>query len=75
MTCISELHELHDQTFWVAGTWFAMMSQDIKSGILMHYGNMPEPEGDYHLLPNGPSWTWWLLLILPLAPSVQVSPI
>jgi len=70
---LRELHELHDQTFWVAGTWFAMMSQDIKSGILMHYGNMPEPEGDYHLLPNGPSWTWWLLLILPLAPSVQIQ--
>ena len=27
---------------------------------------------DCHLLPNGPTWIWWLLLILPLGPAVQV---
>lgn len=70
---IRGLQELHDQVFWFAGRWFAAMSQEFKSGILMHYGSLPEPEVDCHLLPNGPTWIWWLLLILPLGPAVQVQ--
>jgi len=67
------LQRLHDQTFWKAGRWFAQMGQDIKAGILMHYGNLPEPENYYWKLPNGPTWIWWLLVILPLAEQVQVQ--
>jgi len=67
------LQRLHDQTFWKAGRWFAQMGEDIKAGILMHYGNLPEPENDYWKLPNGPTWIWWLLVILPLAEPLQVQ--
>jgi len=70
---LQDLQRLHDQTFWRAGRWFAQMGQDIKAGILMHYGNLPEPENDYWKLPNGPTWIWWLLVILPLAEPLQVQ--
>ena len=70
---LSALQNLHDATFWRAGRWFAQMGTDIKAGILMHYGNLPEPENDYWKLPNGPSWVWWLLVIMPLEAKVRVS--
>jgi len=68
---LTALQNLHDATFWRAGRWFAQMGTDIKAGILMHYGNLPEPENDYWKLPNGPSWVWWLLVIMPLEAKVR----
>ena len=49
-----------------------MLFSYIQSGILNHYGNVPEPECDYWKLPNGPSWTWWILAIMPLDSQIQV---
>ena len=63
---------LHDQTFWVAGRWFAQQSKEMRDDVLTHYGNLPEPEVNYYQLPNGPTWLWWLLIILPLQPCHQV---
>lgn len=34
---------------------------------------MPSPENDWWQLPDGPSWTWWILAILPLGPQLQVG--
>ena len=34
---------------------------------------MPETEEDWLRLADGPSWTWWLLAILPLGPQLQVG--
>ena len=57
----------------IAGKWFTEMSDAMKSGILNHYGHMPEPEADYWNLPNGPAWGWWILSILPLDSQLQVN--
>merc|ERR1711894_577465 len=64
---------LHDQVFQIAGKWFTEMSDSMKSGILNHYGHMPEPEADYWNLPNGPAWGWWILSILPLDSQLQIQ--
>ena len=45
----------------------------LQSGILNHYGSLPEAEVDYWKLPNGPAWGWWILTILPLDSQLQVS--
>lgn len=37
------------------------------------FGKMPTPEEDWARLPDGPSWTWWILAILPLGPQLQVG--
>merc|ERR1711920_953071 len=52
---------------------FTEMSDAMKSGILNHYGHMPEPEADYWNLPNGPAWGWWILSILPLDSQLQIQ--
>ena len=70
---VTALMHLHDQTFWVAGRWFAQQSKEMRDDVLTHYGNLPEPEVNYYQLPNGPTWLWWLLIILPLQPCHQVN--
>merc|ERR1719219_364936 len=70
---IRELQTLHNQVFQTAGKWFAEMSESMKSGILNHYGSLPDPEADYWKLPNGPAWGWWILTILPLDSQLQIQ--
>jgi len=70
---VEELKKLHDQVFRTAGKWFNEMSESMKSGILNHYGSLPEAEVDYWKLPNGPAWGWWILTILPLDSQLQIQ--
>lgn len=44
-----------------------------RSEIRRVFGEMPEVEDDWLRLPDGPSWSWWLLAILPLGPQLQVG--
>ena len=69
---LTELQSLHDVTLSEAQEWFQSMSPGIRQGILSHYGPLPQPETDYWEQPNGPSWAWWILAILPLDPKAQV---
>lgn len=34
---------------------------------------MPDPEEEWERLPDGPSWAWWILAILPLRPQLHVG--
>jgi len=68
---LQELQSLHDRTYQMASNWFASHEEQIKSGILSHYGAMPRVEGEYWDLPSGPSWAWWVLAILPLDTQAQ----
>jgi len=70
---VEELKKLHDQVFRTAGKWFNEMSESMKSGILNHYGSLPDAETDYWKLPNGPAWGWWILTILPLDSQLQIQ--
>jgi len=70
---VEDLKKLHDQVFRTAGKWFNEMSESMKSGILNHYGSLPEAEADYWKLPNGPAWGWWILTILPLDSQLQIQ--
>lgn len=66
-----DLRKLHDETRATAETWFGQMDDNVKTGILSHYGDMPAMENDYWSLNAGPAWTWWILAILPLDTGAQ----
>jgi len=66
-----DLQQLHERTRTLAVSWFDEASDEIKAGILSHYGAMPALEQDYWSCPSGPAWTWWVLAILPLDSQAQ----
>lgn len=68
---LSRLQEQHDKIHDLAVIWFRSMTEDIRAGILSHYGDMPALEAEYWRLQSGPAWCWWVLAILPLDHQAQ----
>ncbi len=68
----AELIQIHDETLEKTREWFSTISPETKTRLDNHYGDMPTVESDYWDLPNGPSWHWWTIAILPLDPQAQV---
>lgn len=67
------LRELHEKVRIKAVSWVKTFTQDFQEQVVSSFGTIPDVEGDWTSLPDGPSWTWWLLAILPLGPQLQVS--
>ncbi|KYM81695.1 LON peptidase N-terminal domain and RING finger protein 3 [Atta colombica] len=67
------LLELHDKVRAKGRRWWDTVSISQKSEIQRVFGRMPDMEEDWPRLPDGPSWAWWLLAILPLGPQLQVG--
>ncbi|KYN40189.1 LON peptidase N-terminal domain and RING finger protein 3 [Trachymyrmex septentrionalis] len=67
------LLELHNKVRAKGRRWWDTVSISQKSEIQRVFGRMPDVEEDWPRLPDGPSWTWWLLAILPLGPQLQVG--
>ena len=65
--------ELAEVEVGISSNIITFIFESFQSGILNHYGHMPEPEADYWNLPNGPAWGWWILSILPLDSQLQVN--
>lgn len=70
---VPDVINLHDEVLEKVVRWFDRLSPGVKSEILQHFGAMPNAENDYTTMPNGPSWHWWTLAILPLDPRAQLS--
>lgn len=70
---IEELKQLHDDTLCETKNWFEGSADHIRSGIVNHYGGLPSTESNYWTLPNGPSWSWWILNILPVDPALKIK--
>lgn len=68
-----EVQSLHDTVHQRASCWFKSVESLTKKKILNYYGSMPDLEGDYWTIPNGPAWTWWIVAILPLDSRIQLS--
>ena len=73
MFSFSELKKLHDETLQQAIDWFEGSATSIRSGIIANYGSLPQKEYNYWTTPNGPTWSWWLLNIIPVDPALKVS--
>ncbi|ODM99626.1 LON peptidase N-terminal domain and RING finger protein 3, partial [Orchesella cincta] len=67
------INELHDKVFKEANEWLQSIGQVRRQRIHSHFGLMPSPTDDWRDSPDGPSWTWWLLAILPLDSKAQLA--
>ncbi|XP_046588126.1 LON peptidase N-terminal domain and RING finger protein 3 [Neodiprion lecontei] len=70
---LSGLLELHDKVRSKGRRWWSTVAPSQQDEIQRVFGRMPETEDDWPRLPDGPSWTWWLLAILPLGPQLQAG--
>lgn len=71
-SCLPSLKQLHDKVREKAVSWVKTFNLDFKEQVVASFGAIPEVEENWKSLPDGPSWTWWLLAILPLGPLLQV---
>ncbi|KAG9349062.1 hypothetical protein JZ751_029380 [Albula glossodonta] len=67
-----ELRMLQDTVYDQALNWVNSLKLEQKERILGHFGPMPEKEPEPQVSPNGPSWCWWLLAVLPLEGRAQL---
>lgn len=69
----SELLALHDEVYTEAREWLAGLPTGQQNRMRQHYGDFPEREPNVLAPPNGPTWLWWELAVLPLDPRVQLA--
>ncbi|XP_072252319.1 LON peptidase N-terminal domain and RING finger protein 3-like [Leuresthes tenuis] len=67
-----ELHTLHDMVYDQALVWVNSLKTEQKERIEGHFGPMPEKDSELQASPNGPSWCWWLVAVLPLEGRAQL---
>jgi Lon protease-like protein len=65
--------DLHYKVLRSAKQWCGKLPENIKAEILKSFGQMPDLEEDWQQRNDGPSWTWWIIAILPLSPLLKVS--
>ncbi|XP_066505446.1 LON peptidase N-terminal domain and RING finger protein 3-like [Hoplias malabaricus] len=68
----AELQTLHDMVYNQAIVWVNSLKPEQKERIEGHFGSMPAKDSDTQASPNGPSWCWWLLAVLPLEGRAQL---
>ncbi|KAM9849935.1 LOW QUALITY PROTEIN: LON peptidase N-terminal domain and RING finger protein 3-like [Aulostomus maculatus] len=69
---MGELQSLHDVVYDQALVWVNSLKAEQKARIEGHFGPMPEKDSELPASPNGPSWCWWLLAVLPLEGRAQL---
>ncbi|TKS72715.1 RING finger protein 3 [Collichthys lucidus] len=67
-----ELQSLHDTVYDQALVWLNSLKTEQKERIEGHFGPMPGKDSVLQASPNGPSWCWWLLAVLPLEGRAQL---
>lgn len=65
--------DLHRRVMEKGKQWCENLPDSIKAEILKSFGKMPELEEDWEVSTDGPSWTWWIIAILPLSPLLKVK--
>ncbi|XP_061581859.1 LON peptidase N-terminal domain and RING finger protein 3-like [Cololabis saira] len=68
-----ELQSLHDAVYNQALVWVNSLKAEQKERIEGHFGPMPEKDPELQASPNGPSWCWWLIAVLPLEGRAQLQ--
>ncbi|KAM4732813.1 LON peptidase N-terminal domain and RING finger protein 3-like [Anableps anableps] len=71
-TAERELQSLHDAVYDQALVWVNSLKAEQKQRIEGHFGPMPKKDAELQASPNGPSWCWWLLAVLPLESRAQL---
>ncbi|KAJ8396495.1 hypothetical protein AAFF_G00018010 [Aldrovandia affinis] len=68
----AELRMLHNTVYDQALSWVNSLKAQQKERIVGHFGHMPEKDLEPQISPNGPSWCWWLLAVMPLESRAQL---
>ncbi|XP_008199510.3 LON peptidase N-terminal domain and RING finger protein 2 [Tribolium castaneum] len=69
---LPELIALHHKVYTKASKWITSLTPKVLAEVERLIGKMPRVEKNWLSLPDGPSWTWWLMPILPLSSQLQV---
>lgn len=69
---LQELILLHQKVYNKAYKWIYSFNRKVLMEVERLIGQMPKVEKNWPSLPDGPSWTWWLMPILPLSSQLQV---
>ncbi|XP_054647321.1 LON peptidase N-terminal domain and RING finger protein 3-like [Dunckerocampus dactyliophorus] len=69
---MGELQSLHDAVYEQALVWVNSLKAEQKERIEGHFGPIPAKDSELQASPNGPSWCWWLLAVLPLEGRAQL---
>ncbi|KAJ8971411.1 hypothetical protein NQ314_000721 [Rhamnusium bicolor] len=70
---LPELIALHEKVHNKASKWTRSLKPKVLAEVERLIGQMPKVEKNWPSLPDGPSWTWWLMPILPLSSQLQVG--
>ncbi|KAL1517172.1 hypothetical protein ABEB36_000971 [Hypothenemus hampei] len=70
---ILTLMALHNNVYIRAVKWVRSLSDSALFEVERLIGRMPRVEHNWPNLPDGPSWTWWLIPILPCSSQLQVG--
>ncbi|XP_018570108.1 LON peptidase N-terminal domain and RING finger protein 2 isoform X2 [Anoplophora glabripennis] len=70
---VPELLALHEKVYSKASKWIRSLKPKVLAEVERLIGQMPNVEKNWLSLPDGPSWTWWLMPILPLSSQLQVG--
>ncbi|XP_033632252.1 LON peptidase N-terminal domain and RING finger protein 3-like [Asterias rubens] len=64
---------LESEVYQQAQRWFTSLPIFHQTRIMAHFGPTPTREAEPLACPQGPSWTWWLLAILPVNKRIQTG--
>ncbi|XP_057663705.1 LON peptidase N-terminal domain and RING finger protein 1 [Diorhabda carinulata] len=70
---LQELISIHERVYNKASKWIKSLKPKVLAEVERLIGKMPNVERDWFQLPDGPSWAWWLMPILPLSSQLQVG--
>ncbi|KAM4748159.1 LON peptidase N-terminal domain and RING finger protein 1-like [Rhinophrynus dorsalis] len=69
---LQEVQSLHDMVYQQLEECFSDHRGSLPRRVFMHHGQPPPKEDNIQASPDGPSWCWWLLSVLPLDPGYQM---
>lgn len=67
---VEEVRALHDRARLEV---LSLINSANHRNQIQRFGVIPEVEPDWITLPNGPSWVWWFISIIPLTPQDKVK--
>lgn len=70
---ITELRAMSEKLYGICKKWFTNLPSVQQSQIRQHLGEFPGPETDSNFGPNGTTWHWWMIAVLPLDPRIQLT--
>ncbi|MEE6478333.1 hypothetical protein FKM82_011821 [Ascaphus truei] len=69
---LQEVQRLHDAAYQQLEECFSQNRGRLPRHVFTQHSHPPPKEDDIQSSPDGPSWCWWLLSVLPLDPTYQM---